>query len=116
MLKIDKDGNITITQGDSFSIEVAPFTDETHSETYTLGEGEYTVLSVRPVPGAAAILEKRVDVQTAQGGLVYDFMPEETASLRREAYVYDIALYAADGTYRETFIGGGVLKTTLKVV
>lgn len=116
MLNIDTEGNITITQGDSFSIEVAPYTDETHTESYKLGEGEYTVFSVRPIPGAAAVIEKHVDVQTAQGGLVYDFSPEETAALRREAYVYDIALYDAVGTYKETFVGGGVLKTTLKVV
>lgn len=116
MLKIDESGNITITQGDSFSIEVAPFTDDTHSEVYTLSEGEYTVLSVRPLAGALPVIEKRADVQTEQGGLVYDFSPEETAQLVRSEYVYDIALYAADGTYKETFVGGGDIKTVLRVV
>lgn len=116
MLKIDENGNITITKGDSFSIEVAPFTDDSHTEVYTLSDGEYTVLSVRPLTGAEPVIEKRTDVQTAQGGLVYDFTPDETAQLVRSEYVYDIALYAADGTYKETFIGGGDIKTVLKVV
>lgn len=116
MLKIDDNNNIEITQGDNFSLPLIAYKDETRTEKYKLQEGESFVLSVRILAGGEPVIRKETNTQDDELGFSFDFSTEETASLTRAEYVYDVALVNADGTLRNTFLGGEEEKRLFRVV
>ena len=115
MVNIDCNG-ITVTQGDTLSVPVMPYVDETHTDVYSLAEGERFRFCVREVAGSEPIIEDFIDAQAEDGSFMLALTSEQTAQLRREAYVFDLALVNADGTEQETFYGGEEEKKMLKVV
>lgn len=116
MLTIDEMNNISITQGDNFTLPLLAYKDETKTEPYILAEGERFILSVRVIAGSEPVIRKETNTQDDELGFSFDFSTEETASLTRAEYVYDVALVNADGTLRNTFLGGEEEKRVLKVV
>lgn len=116
MLKIDENNNIEITQGDNFSLPLIAYKDDTRAEKYELQEGESFVLSVRILAGGEPVIRKETSTQDSEFGFSFDFSTKDTANLKRSEYVYDVALVNADGTLRNTFLGGEEDKRVLKVV
>lgn len=116
MLRIDDNNNIEITQGDNFSLPLIAYKDDTRTEKYQLQEGESFVLSVRILAGGEPVIRKETNTQDDELGFSFDFTTEETASLMRAEYIYDVALINASGTLQNTFLGGEEEKRILKVV
>lgn len=116
MLIIDEMNNISITQGDNFTLPLLAYKDEAKIETYTLAEGERFILSVREIAGSVPVIKKETATQDSEGGFSFDFSPEETAGLKRAEYIYDVALANESGTLRNTFLGGEEEKRLFKVV
>lgn len=108
--------NITHTQGDSLTLPITPYTEESMAEVYKLKEGEYFKFSLRLSSSTLPIIEKTAEIQNEDGSFILDFTVEEMSALRRLAYIYDVALYGADGSLKITFIGGGTEKAVFKVV
>lgn len=117
MLTIDELNNISITQGDNFTLPLLAYKDETKTEPYILAEGERFILSVRVIAGSEPVIIKETATQDkSEGGFSFDFSPEETAGLKRAEYVYDVALVNKSGTLRNTFLGGEEEKRLFRVV
>lgn len=108
--------NITHTQGDSLTLPITPYTEESMTEIYRLKEGEFFKFSLRLSSGSSSVIEKTAAVQNEDGSFILDFTAEETGALSRLAYIYDIALHGADGSLKITFIGGAAEKAVFKVV
>lgn len=116
MIKVDKCGNITITQGDSGTIKQTLWIDKNKSEIFTLSDGEYVELSIRAVVGGEPVLTKRASEQYGDGAILFYFTAQETAALRRGAYIYDTALFSDDVERKNTYAGGDVKKRTFSIV
>lgn len=117
MLTIDELNNISITQGDNFTLPLLAYKDEAKIEPYILAEGERFILSVREIAGSVPVIKKETATQDSEGGdFSFDFSPEETAGLKRAEYIYDVALANKSGTLRNTFLGGEEEKRLFKVV
>ena len=116
MLTIDEMNNISITQGDNFTLPLLAYKDENKIESYILAEGERFILSVRAIAGSEPVITKETATQDSEGGFSFDFSPEETAGLKRAEYVYDVALANESGTLRNTFLGGEEEKRLFRVV
>lgn len=116
MLTIDEMNNISVTQGDNFTLPLLAYKDEAKIEPYILAESERFILSVREIAGSVPVIKKETATQDSEGGFSFDFSPEETAGLKRAEYIYDVALANESGTLRNTFLGGEEEKRLFKVV
>lgn len=116
MIKVDKCGNIAITQGDSGTIKQTLWIDKNKSEIFTLSEGEYIELFVRVIAGGEPVLAKRASEQYEDGAILFYFTSQETAALARGEYIYDTALFSDDPEKKNTYAGGDVKKRTFSIV
>ncbi len=116
MLKIDKCGNITITQGDSGLIKQTLYIDATKTNIFRLSDCESVVLSIRAIAGGEPILEKKTSEQHEDGSVLFYFTAKETAALAMGEYVYDTALLYDKQDRKNTYAGGDKIKRTFSIV
>ena len=117
MFKVDKFGNITVTQGDSGVLVQFLWEDKEKSNIFRLSEGEKIVFSVRPLAGAEPVIAKETTTQNPDGSVMFYLAAQETAELSRGEYVYDTALcFVDDNSQKNTYAGGGKVKRTFTVV
>lgn len=116
MLKIDKCGNISITQGDSGTIKQTLYISPDKTEIFRLCEGEYIEFNVRMVAGGEPVLTKRTSEQHEDGAVLFYFTAQETAAFTRGEYVYDTALLGDSEDRKNTYAGGDKIKRTFAVV
>ena len=116
MLKIDKCGNISITQGDSGLIKQTLYIDASKTNIFKLSDGETVVFSVREIAGGEPVIEKRTAEQHEDGSVLFYFTAQETAALAIGEYVYDTALLGDSQDRKNTYAGGDKIKRTFSVV
>ncbi len=116
MVEIDEIGNITVTRGDTLSVPITVYNDESRQEAYRLEDGERFRFCVRKIGQKEIVYEDFISSQADDGSFLIGLAAVQTAALTEYAYIFDIALISADGLSQSTFFGGGEIKRTLKVV
>lgn len=116
MLKIDENGNISITQGDSGIIKQTLYIDKKKTDIFRLSDGEVIEFSVRMLAGGEPVLLKSTSEQHKDGAVLFYFTAQETAALSRGEYIYDTALLGASEERKNTYAGGDEIKRKFAVV
>lgn len=91
MLNIDDNNNITLTRGDSASIEVA--LENPDGSAYELQEGDKLLFTVKH----NCITEDIIIQKDISANAIINLLPGDTDSLLYGVYFYDVQLTKANG-------------------
>ena len=92
MLKLNDDGSIELTRGDTARITVN-ITNDTNNSDYVLSNGDTLTLTIKKSTKDTDILVQK----TINGSNLFHIEPKDTADLEFKKYKYDIQLSTESG-------------------